>query len=126
MAEGMKADSYDIRPLTTLAEMAEVEQLQKTIWEIGDLEVMPVHALHAIQHNGGALIGALTGGKMVGFVLGIMGTSQRTVKSRCAGSRTTQIVFGNGRRSARISGIRALVIGSSWPSENSRWNWVWI
>lgn len=63
-----------IRPLTSLADMAEVEQLQKTVWETGDLEIVPVHALHAIQHNGGALIGALADGKIVGFVLGILGT----------------------------------------------------
>lgn len=69
----MKAE-IRVRPLTTLAEMAEVEELQKIIWNIGDLEVTPVHVLHAIQHNGGMLYGAFDGGKMVGFVLGIIGT----------------------------------------------------
>lgn len=63
-----------IRPITTLAEMAEVEELQKIVWETNDLEIVPVHTLHAIQHNGGAFIGALEDGKIVGFVLGILGT----------------------------------------------------
>ncbi len=72
-SRGQKAEVM-VRPLTTLAEMAEVEQLQKTIWQISDLEVTPVHALHAIQHNGGMLSGALVGDKMVGFVLAIIGT----------------------------------------------------
>lgn len=69
----MKAN-IAVRPLTTLAEMAQVEQLQKIIWQIGDLEVTSVHTLHAIQHNGGMLYGAFDGDKMVGFVLGVIGT----------------------------------------------------
>ena len=63
-----------VRPLTTLEEMAEVEQLQRTVWQTGDLEVISVHTLHAIQHNGGMLYGAFDGDNMVGFVLGIIGT----------------------------------------------------
>jgi predicted GNAT superfamily acetyltransferase len=69
----MKADIM-VRPLTTPAEMIAVEELQKIIWNIGDLEVTPVHVLHAIQHNGGMLYGAFDGDKLVGFVLGIIGT----------------------------------------------------
>ncbi len=69
----MKTDIV-VRPLTTPAEMIAVEELQKITWNIGDLEVTPVHVLHAIQHNGGMLYGAFDGDKMVGFVLGIIGT----------------------------------------------------
>ena len=69
----MKAE-IKVRPLTTLVEMAEAEQLQKIIWQIEDLELTSVHTLHAIQHNGGMLYGAFDGDKMVGFVLGIIGT----------------------------------------------------
>ncbi len=69
----MKTDIV-VRPLTTPAEMIAVEELQKITWNIGDLEVTPVHVLHAIQHNGGMLYGAFDGDKMVGFVLAIIGT----------------------------------------------------
>lgn len=69
----MKAEIV-VRPITTLAEMAEAEQLQKIIWQIEDLELTSVHTLHAIQHNGGMLYGAFDGNKMIGFVLGIIGT----------------------------------------------------
>jgi len=62
-----------VRPLASLAEMAEVERLQKTIWDIPDVEIIPVHALHAIQYNGGALYGAYDDGRLVGFVLGMLG-----------------------------------------------------
>lgn len=69
----MKAEIV-VRPLTTPAEMIAVEELQKIIWNIGDLEVTPVHVLHAIHHNGGMLYGAFDGDQIVGFVLGIIGT----------------------------------------------------
>jgi predicted GNAT superfamily acetyltransferase len=69
----MKTDIV-VRPLTTPAEMTAVEELQKVAWNIGDLEVTPVHVLHAIHHNGGMLYGAFDGDKLVGFVLGILGT----------------------------------------------------
>ncbi|MFQ5436574.1 MAG: hypothetical protein ACE5FD_17075 [Anaerolineae bacterium] len=62
-----------IRPLASLSEMAEVEELQKTIWDIPDIEIVPVHALHAIQFNGGALYGAYDDGRLVGFALGMLG-----------------------------------------------------
>ncbi len=69
----MMNEGIAIRPLTDLNEVATVERLQKIIWHIGDLEVTPVHALHAIQDNGGLLAGAFDGDEMVGFVLGIIG-----------------------------------------------------
>ncbi len=62
-----------VRPLASLEEMAEVERLQKIIWDIPDVEVVPVHALHAIQYNGGALYGAFADSRLVGFVLGMLG-----------------------------------------------------
>ena len=61
-----------IRPLTSLDEMEAVENLEREIWHIPDLEIMPVHTMHAIQHNGGALLGAFDGDKMVGFVMGML------------------------------------------------------
>lgn len=76
----MMNDEIVIRPLTTLAEMATVERLQKIIWQIDDSEVTPVHALHAIQDNGGLLAGAFDGDEMVGFVLGIIGLTGRDGK----------------------------------------------
>lgn len=69
----MMNDGILIRSLTSLDEVATVERLQKIIWQIGDSEVTPVHALHAIQDNGGLLAGAFDGNEMVGFVLGILG-----------------------------------------------------
>ncbi len=68
----MMNDGIVIRPLSSLADMEEAENLQRKIWGIPDLEIMPVHTMHAIRHNGGALLGAFDGGKMVGFVMGML------------------------------------------------------
>jgi len=64
----------EIRPITTLDEMRKIVHVQKTIWNSDDLETLPVHSLHAIQYNGGALFGAYDGDRLVGFVVGILGT----------------------------------------------------
>jgi predicted GNAT superfamily acetyltransferase len=63
-----------IRPLQTMAEMAEVEQIQRVTWNMQDLEIIPVHLLHALQHNGAALLGAFDGETVVGFALGVVAT----------------------------------------------------
>lgn len=60
-----------ITTITTHREMTRVEQLEKEIWGVSDLEVTCVHSLHALVHNGGSLLGAYDGGELVGFVLGI-------------------------------------------------------
>jgi chorismate synthase len=62
-----------IRNIETLAEMREVEQLQREIWGVEDLEVYPALALKPQTEVGGILIGAFAEGQMVGFVFGFPG-----------------------------------------------------
>jgi predicted GNAT superfamily acetyltransferase len=64
----------DIRPITTLSDMQQVEDVQRAAWGIADLEMVSVHMLHALQHNGAPLIGAYDGNQLVGFCLGVLGT----------------------------------------------------
>jgi predicted GNAT superfamily acetyltransferase len=63
-----------VRPLETMAEMSEVENIQRTSWNMRDLEIIPAHLLHAMQHNGAALLGAFDGEQLVGFALGVIAT----------------------------------------------------
>jgi predicted GNAT superfamily acetyltransferase len=63
-----------IRSLETMAEVRAVEEIQRATWNMGDLEIIPAHALHAIQHNGAALLGAFDGEQLVGFVFGVLAT----------------------------------------------------
>ena len=63
----------EIRKIENLAEMREVEQLQREIWGVDDLEVYPALALKPQTEVGGILIGAFDEGRMVGFVFGFPG-----------------------------------------------------
>ena len=53
--------------------MHEVEQLQREIWGVADLEIYPTLALKPQQEVGAILIGAFADGRMVGFVFGFPG-----------------------------------------------------
>src|SRR5437868_3177232 len=62
-----------IRDVESIAEMREVEELQKEVWGMGDREVVPIMNLIAVKEAGGALIGAFDGDQMVGFAYGFGG-----------------------------------------------------
>jgi chorismate synthase len=62
-----------IRDIEGLAEMREVEQLQREIWGVADLEVYPTLALKPQKEVGAILIGAFAEGRMVAFVFGFPG-----------------------------------------------------
>jgi chorismate synthase len=62
-----------IREIETLAEMHEVERVQKEIWGVEDLEVYPALALKPQKEVGAILIGAFAEGRMIGFVFGFPG-----------------------------------------------------
>ncbi|MCB8984019.1 MAG: GNAT family N-acetyltransferase [Ardenticatenaceae bacterium] len=64
----------DIRPITTLADMRAAEALQTATWQMPPDELMSAHSLHALAHNGAALIGAYDGDRLVGMVLGVLAT----------------------------------------------------
>lgn len=63
-----------VRPLQTMDEIIATEDIQRLTWSMTELEVIPAHALHAMQHNGAALLGAFDGDALVGFTLGILAT----------------------------------------------------
>lgn len=62
-----------IRDIEGLAEMREVEQLQREIWGVADLDIYPTLALKPQQEVGAILIGAFADGRMVAFVFGFPG-----------------------------------------------------
>jgi predicted GNAT superfamily acetyltransferase len=59
-----------IRNIDDAAEMRAVEDLQKEVWGIPDLDVVPLTQLVAATEAGGILIGAFAGPTLVGFVYG--------------------------------------------------------
>lgn len=62
-----------IRDIDTAGETREVEQLQKEVWGIPDLEVVPLSQLIAAKTSGGVLIGAFDGPNLIGFAYGFVG-----------------------------------------------------
>jgi len=60
--------------MTTMVEIRRIEGVQRAIWGSSDLEIIPAHTLHAFVQNGSALYGAYDKDRLVGFVLGILGT----------------------------------------------------
>ncbi len=62
-----------IRDIRDVAEMRLVEQMEKEVWEVDDLDVVPLTQLVAAVHAGGQLLGAFDGGELVGFAYGFVG-----------------------------------------------------
>lgn len=65
-----KATDILIRSICGEAELRAVENLQKEVWGIPDLEVVPLSQLVAAQKSGGVLLGAFDGASLVGFAYG--------------------------------------------------------
>ena len=64
--------SIKIRSIKTIAEMQAVEELQKEVWGIPDIEVVPISQLAAATAAGGCLLGAFDNEKLVGFAYGFV------------------------------------------------------
>jgi predicted GNAT superfamily acetyltransferase len=62
-----------IRSVTTIAEMKVVEDLQREVWVVPDIEIVPFSHLIAAVTAGGVLLGAFESEKMVGFAYGFVG-----------------------------------------------------
>ena len=63
-----------IRRLTTVSEFDLAVGLQKIYWgEDGDA-LVPTHMLHSLSKHGSHILGAYDGEKLIGFVLGFIGT----------------------------------------------------
>jgi len=69
MAAAPEISNIRIREID-VAQMRAVEELQKEVWGIPDLDVVPLTHLVAAKEAGGVLIGAFDGDRLVGFVYG--------------------------------------------------------
>jgi len=70
---GITPQTIVIRDIETLDEMHEVEELQREIWGVSDLDVLPALALRPQKEVGAILMGAFAEGRMIGFVFGFPG-----------------------------------------------------
>lgn len=65
-----------IRILETVAEMEQHEALQRLVWPGSETDILPVHLLITLAHNGGLVLGAYEGDKMVGLLVGFPGLDE--------------------------------------------------
>jgi len=70
MSSAAETSEITIRNIDDVAQMRAVEDLQKEVWGIPDLDVVPLTQLVAAREAGGILIGAFAGSTLVGFVYG--------------------------------------------------------
>jgi predicted GNAT superfamily acetyltransferase len=66
-------NNIKIRPLKALEELSAAVELQRTVWD-DPSTVIYRNMLISIVRNGGLLLGAFDGSRLVGFVLGYLGT----------------------------------------------------
>ncbi len=68
---------FDIRPLKSIDEFHAAEDLQRAVWGSDDVDIVPLHLLRTAAKNGGVVLGAFAHDRLVGFVFGFLGTSDR-------------------------------------------------
>jgi len=75
----MSKEAISIRDIDSVAELHVVEELQREVWGIPDIEVVPLSQLVAAKASGGVLVGAFDGEDLVGFAYGFVGYERGTV-----------------------------------------------
>lgn len=74
-----------IRAIETVGEYHACERLQRQVWDMpDDLDVVPLHLLRSMQHNGGLLLGAIHADTLAGFVLGYPGSTADGMPKHCS------------------------------------------
>jgi predicted GNAT superfamily acetyltransferase len=69
-------DEIEIRPLESIEDMILAETLQWKIWPGSETDIIPAHLSFTIARNGGVILGAFHGDRLVGYVIGFIGTDQ--------------------------------------------------
>jgi len=63
---------YAVRDLTKYEEYLQVREVQQQIWGFAQGEGLYPPALNTAAENGGVVIGAFDGGKLIGFLFGLV------------------------------------------------------
>jgi predicted GNAT superfamily acetyltransferase len=77
----------DIRPLSSLSDYAQAEDVQRAVWAGAETQIVPGELMSVIAASGGALIGAFDGDRLVGFVFSFLGTDGDAESQRPAMAR---------------------------------------
>lgn len=75
----MTAVNIVVRDINGQAEMRFVEELQKDVWGLPDLDIVPLTQLVAAKASGGVVIGAFDQDTLAGFAYGFAGYEEGRV-----------------------------------------------
>lgn len=73
MSAKTETSNIVIRDVEGSAELRAVEKLQKEIWGLPDLDIVPLSQLVAVKEAGGVLLGAYDDATLIGFIYGFAG-----------------------------------------------------
>jgi len=81
--------SVKIEAIQRLEDYRSVEDLQREVWRLEDVETVPDHVLITAQKNGGLVLGAFDqkpgrGRRLVGFVFGFLGRTADGTTKHCS------------------------------------------
>ena len=105
--------NVEIREIAGQIELRAVEELQKEVWGVPDLEVVPLTQMVAAQAAGGILLGAFDGEILAGFAYGFVGCEdgQMTHHSHLLAVKPDYRNYDLGRRLKFAQRKRALAQG---------------
>lgn len=72
----MEENKIEIRPLTTIEDLEEMQQVEVRVW---NMKPIPLHQTFTSLQNGGIILGAFAGYDMVGFLYSFPGFKNRSV-----------------------------------------------
>ena len=107
------ADDIKIRECTGVDELAECVQLQRDVFALPEVELSPVRHFVVTKNAGGFILGAFSGGELIGFVLSVPAFlhSERAFYSHMTGVRAEFQSHGIGARLKWAQRTRTLADG---------------
>lgn len=113
MSSASEESRIVIRDIELIAEMREVESLQKEVWGCDDRDIVPLTILVATREVGAILVGAFDGSSLIGFAYSFVGREyERMVHhSHMLAVRATYRNFNLGYRLKLAQRDRALAQG---------------
>lgn len=83
MAETKSKTAVTIRDLASFEDLKQVEEVEREVWGLSDLDTTPLTLAIATREAGSIWVGAFDGDRLVGFAFGFLGTEhgQLTVHS---------------------------------------------
>ncbi len=130
--EGFLADDIKIRECTTLNEMAACVDLQREVFALPEIELSPVRHFVVTKNAGGFILGAFSGGELIGFVLSVPAflRGERAFYSHMTAVRADFQSHGVGAKLKWTQRLRALELGvkyvkwtfEPWKARNAYFN----